>query len=160
MIANKQKMVMPYLKSSLWAKLPHNAIAIHSPPTNKYNTASDDPWMITDNKIEYGIGSGSGKCFDHNIALRNSRDAVIMKNDEQRISAACNDAHLNTSAFGVTLIWWRNDSNRIVAKCAGIQCENCCTIRAAVMPNEFFTLKINELNHKNRKNADKNQWIR
>lgn len=79
-------------------------MAHHRAPTNKYKTANDDPCTITDSKIEYGIGSGFGNVFDQRIIFTNRRDAVIMKNDEQRTSAECNGPHLNTSVFGVTLI--------------------------------------------------------
>lgn len=76
----------------------------HKAPTNKYKMASEDPCTITDNKIEYGIGSGSGSFFDHKIILTKRREAVIMKNDEQRTRAEYNGPHLNTSFFGVKLI--------------------------------------------------------
>lgn len=113
----------------------------HSAAVKKYKTAKDAPWMMTESNIEYGIWSGSGRCFDHKIILANNRDAVIIKNDEQRNRAVCNEPLLNTSDFGVRLIWWRNERSKIAARCDGIQWENCCTIREAVTPNEFLMLK-------------------
>lgn len=92
------------MNKSLWAKFPNSAMAIQRAPIKKYSTAKADPWTTIDNIIEFGIGSGSGKCLVHTITFTNNRDAVMIKNDEQRRRAACNAPHLKTSVFGVKFI--------------------------------------------------------
>lgn len=131
------------------------------------NAANADPWIIAETIRECSYASGSGRNLVHNTIFTNTREAtpfqlihlhsidwyianknrtlyipVMIKNDEQLRSPERNVPHLKGSSFGDIVSWCLMASSRMAVMWAGSQCENCCTIRASVMPNELRALNV------------------